>query len=310
MAHSKPVVFFTPRYEHMRREFLTRAACEAGALELTRFPDGERYARIDTRVTGRDVWLVGGTVSDEDTLLLYDLASTLVKDGVCSLTLVVPYYGYATMERAVHAGEVVTAKTRARLLSSIPEGDVPNRVVLLDTHTEGLQHYFEGGVVPVHTSARDAVVNIVDEFVGRRDNLVLACTDAGRAKWVEALANHMGVGASFVFKKRIDGERTEVRAVDAQVRDKDVVIYDDMIRTGSSLIGAARAYKSAGARAIWAVTTHAVLPGASLDKLRDSGLFQAVGATDSHPRAAELEGDFLRVASCVPTLLSAVHRPV
>lgn len=297
-----PILFFTPSYEHMRAALVARTGGEQGNLELKHFPDGERYARVHTEVLGRDVWLVGGTVSDADTLLIYDLASTLVKAGVRSLTLVVPYFGYATMERAVAAGEVVTAKTRARLLSSIPAGDIPNRVLLLDTHTEGLQHYFEGSVVPVHTTAQEVIVGLVDAFVPSREHLVLACTDAGRAKWVEALANRMGVGASFVFKKRLDGERTEVRAVDAQVRDKDVVIYDDMIRTGSSLVGAASAYKAAGARAIWAVTTHAVLPGASLEKLRASGLFVRVGATDSHPRAIALAGDFLQVESCADAM--------
>ena len=64
----------------------------------------------------------------------------------------------------------------------------------------------------------------------------------GRAKWVESLANDLGKHAAFVFKRRLDGSRTEVTAVSAQVRDKDVIIYDDMIRTGGSLLHAARAY--------------------------------------------------------------------
>ncbi len=303
---SAPILFFTPAYEPMRAALVARTGGETGALEINYFPDGERYARVHTAVIARDVWLVGGTVSDMDTLLIYDLASTLVKAGVRSLTLVVPYFGYSTMERALRPGEVVTAKTRARLLSSIPAGDIPNRVVLLDTHTEGLQHYFEGSVVPVHATASETIVGLVDSFVPERAELVLACTDAGRAKWVEALANRMGVGASFVFKKRLDGERTEVRAVDAQVRGKDVVVYDDMIRTGSSLIGAAEAYKAAGARAIWALTTHGVLPAESLAKIQRSGLFRGVGATDSHPRAVQLAGDFLRVVSCADALCGAL----
>ena len=77
---------------------------------------------------------------------------------------------------------------------------------------------------------------------------MLACTDAGRAKWVESLANEMGVPASFVFKRRLDGSETEVTGVSAQTSPaSSVVIYDDMIRTGGSLIAAARAYRDAGA---------------------------------------------------------------
>jgi ribose-phosphate pyrophosphokinase len=76
-----------------------------------------------------------------------------------------------------------------------------------------------------------------------------------------------------------------------------VVIYDDMIRTGGSLIGAARAYRDAGATAIDAIATHGVFPGDALAKLRASGLFGRIVTTDSHPRAVGLAGDFLVVDS-------------
>src|SRR5207302_8228592 len=89
-------------------------------------------------------------------------------------------------------------------------------------------------------------------------------------------------------------------AVSAQVQGKTVVIYDDMIRTGGSLVNAAKAYRAAGARALAAVTTHGVFPGDALEIIRASGLFSSITCTDSHPRARELAGradlkDFLRV---------------
>jgi ribose-phosphate pyrophosphokinase len=122
-------------------------------VEVKQFPDGERYQRVLTDVDGREVVLVGGTISDADTLELYDLACTLVRLGACSLMLTIPYFGYATMERAVKHGEVVTAKTRAYLLSTIPETPMENRVLLLDLHTEGLPYYFEGKTKAVHLYA-------------------------------------------------------------------------------------------------------------------------------------------------------------
>jgi ribose-phosphate pyrophosphokinase len=91
-----------------------------GKVEVKDFPDGERYQRIVSDISDKDVILVAGTISDQDTLELYDLACALVKYGARSLDLVIPYFGYSTMERSVKRGEVVTAKTRARLLSSIP----------------------------------------------------------------------------------------------------------------------------------------------------------------------------------------------
>ena len=124
---------------------------------------------------------------------------------------------------------------------------------------------------------------------------MLACTDAGRAKWVESLANDLGVDAAFVYKRRTSGSETHVTGVSAQVAGKRVVIYDDMIRTGGSLINAAQAYRDAGAVAIDAIATHGLFPGDSLERIRATGLFGHVATTDSHPRAVALRCEFLQV---------------
>jgi ribose-phosphate pyrophosphokinase len=262
---------------------------------VRRFPDGERALRIATEVDHRDVALVGGTISDEDTLEVFDLASGLVHYGAASLTLVLPYFGYSTMERATKPGDVVTAKTRARLLSAIPAARSGNRAMLLDVHSEGLPYYFEGSLSPVHLPA-DPVILRAARMQGETD-FVLACADAGRAKRVQKLANTLGVPAGFVFKRRLDGERTELIALSAQVEGRPVILYDDMIRTGSSLLNAVRAYKDAGAAGITAVATHGLFPGDSLQRLRASGLLAGIVCTDSHPRAVELADGFLRVES-------------
>jgi phosphoribosylpyrophosphate synthetase len=128
----------------MRARLAALCEVDSGDVETSFFPDGERYSRIMTSVDGREVVVIGGTISDADTLELYDLASAIVKYGARRLTVVIPYFGYSTMERAVKRGEIVTAKTRARLLSSIPQAGAPNRVLLLDLHAEGIPYYFVG----------------------------------------------------------------------------------------------------------------------------------------------------------------------
>ena len=281
------LVFTLPEYRGMQ-ETLCAAGHEPGELKVDHFPDGERYLQILSPVDGREVVLVGGTTSDAATLMLFDLGCTLVRCGARRLTLVVPYYGYATMERAVHPGEVVTAKTRAALFSAIPPASYGNRILLLDLHAEGIPHYFEGGMTATHIYAKPIPRRVIAELGGGTD-YVLACTDAGRAKWVESLANDVGVTAAFVFKRRHDGAHTEVSAIDAQVQGKRVIVYDDMIRTGGSLLGAARAYLNAGAASLAAVTTHGIFPGDSLRKIQDAGVFTSIVCTDSHPRARELE---------------------
>ena len=302
-----PVVFTTHAYEYLRDEICKLGRLEQGMVESRTFPDGERYQRICASVSSRDVVLVGGTISDDATLELFDLASALVKYGADRLTLVIPYFGYSTMERAVKEGEVVTAKSRARLFSAIPPAARGNRVFLLDLHTEGITHYFEGGITPRHVSARTVIGAAARELGG--EDFVLACTDAGRAKWVESLANDLGKDAAFVFKRRLDDSSTEVTAVSAQVRDKHVVIYDDMIRTGGSLLHAAQAYADAGAKSLQAIATHGLLPGEALKRLRDSGLLTKIVCTNSHPRALELEDDFLRVVSIADILVDELRAP-
>ena len=297
---SVPLVFSTAAYGYLGQAIARDAGWELGTLRRKNFPDGEHYLQIETSPADRDVVLVGGTPEDTSTLELYDLACGIVAGGADRLRMVIPFFGYSTMERQVKPGEVVKAKTRARLLSSIPMASRGTQVFLLDLHVDAIAHYFEGEIRTVHVYGKRLVIAAARKFGGT--DFVLACTDAGRAKWVESLSNDLHVPAAFVYKRRHDAE-TEVTGVSAQVSGKRVVIYDDMIRTGGSLIGAAQAYKDAGAVSIDAIATHGLFPGDSLAKLRASGLFGSVWVTDSHPRAVALADDFLQVESTAGLLI-------
>jgi len=204
------------------------------------------------------------------------------------------------MERATRAGEIVKAKTRARLLSSIPPASRGTQVFLLDLHVDAIAHYFEGGIRSIHVYGKSLVTAAARRLGGK--DFILASTDAGRAKWVESLAKDLAVDAAFVYKRRISGSETEVTGVSAQVAGKHVIIYDDMIRTGGSLIQAAQVYKQAGATSIDAIATHGLFPGDSLEKIRKTGLFGHLVVTDSHPRAVALASDFLHVDSTATLL--------
>ena len=295
MKRARPIVFATPAYGYLADAILRRGFGQRGGLERKEFPDGERYQRLLDDVSGQDTVLVGGTIADSDTLEIYDLSCALVKYGARSLTLVMPYFGYSTMERAVKPGEVVTAKTRARLFSSIPTATFGNRVVLVDLHNAGLPHYFEDGIRPVHLYAKVLIQKLARRFGGK--SFVLACTDAGRAKWVESLAGEMGVGTAFVYKRRLDGERTEITGVSATVKNQRVVIYDDMIRTGSSLLQAAQAYRDAGAKQVFAVATHGIFPGDAFTRITASGRLDGLACTDTHPNVLRLPRKRIHVES-------------
>ncbi len=302
--HLKPIIFSTVGYAYLKERMQKVGDFDDGLVECKTFPDGERYRRIETEVNGREVIVLGGTISDSDTLELYDLASAVVKYGCQSLTLVVPYFGYSTMERADKPGEVVTGKTRARLLSVIPSAKQGNRAFFVDLHSTGLPYYFEGALTTRQLSAKSVTIAAAKKMAIDENDFVLACTDAGRAKWVESLAGEIGVSASIVLKRRVSGTQTDLVAVSAHVDGRYVIIYDDMIRTGGSLIMAAEAYKDAGASKISAIATHGVLAGDSLKRLQDSNLFSKIVCTDSHPRAVAQESEFLEIHSIAHVLAS------
>ncbi|MGD1844975.1 MAG: ribose-phosphate diphosphokinase [Salibacteraceae bacterium] len=302
----KKILFSTRPYRFLAQEMLALGDFKRGKVEEKTFPDGEHYQRILTNVEDRSVVLVGGTVNDVTTLELYDLASTLVQLGCASLDLVIPYYGYSTMERAVQPGEVVAAKNRARLLSSIPRSQKGNKVYLFDLHSEGIPHYFEDHLRAVHVYCKDLIIEAALQNGG--SNFVLASTDAGRAKWVESLAKEIGVNPAFVLKRRVSGSETEVTAINADVAGKTVVLYDDMIRSGSSLIHAANAYQQAGATRIVVITTHAVFVNGAVERLQASGLIEKVICTNTHVASQETWGDFVEVLSIAPLMIKHLKK--
>src|SRR4051812_14389603 len=192
MTTNRKLLFTIKSYEYLQPRLVAAGDFELGVLERKTFPDGERYLRIATETQGRDVVLLGGTPTDLDALEVYDLGCAISRAGARSLSLVMPYFGYATMERAVRPGEVVTAKTRARLFSTIPSCEGGTRVFLFDLHTDGIEFYFDDSHVTHHLYGAPLITAAIERLMGDRP-YVLGATDAGRAKWVQSLARTLEV---------------------------------------------------------------------------------------------------------------------
>lgn len=260
-------------------------------IERQHFPDGEDYLRfgIDDRrgLLDRDVVVVAATECERSISEAYRLGSAAVKYGARTLVLVIPYFGYSTMERATRPGEVVTAKTVARQFSAMPRAPRGTWFLLMDLHAAGIVHYFEGDGVALELYAEPGLVNAIRAW-GLPD-LCLASADMGRAKWVESFANHLQAPVALIHKKRLSGSETKVSAVVGDVAGKNVVLFDDMIRTGSSLAGAAEAYLRAGAASVQAAATHLVLPPGAIERLEAAPLSRILG-TDTHPNHRLVDG--------------------
>ena len=283
------------KYEYLKRNILKQGTCFNDVeIETETFPDGEHYWKIvnPEQLRHKPAVYIAGTVDDESIFELYNLASTLVREQCSSLHIVIPYFGYSTMERAVKEGEVVTAKNIANLISSIPQAPLGNFVYMMDLHSLGTQYYFENTIHPIHLTSWNVIKNMLTQF-GK--DIVLASTDMGRAKWIEKMGNELHLETAYIMKKRISGSKTEVVALNAEVKDKDIVIFDDMIRSGTSLIHAAEAYKNAGAKNIYVITVHGIFVSGAMDKLKSCGAIKKILCTNTHVNAQNMKDEFVKV---------------
>ncbi|MCK6590637.1 MAG: ribose-phosphate pyrophosphokinase-like domain-containing protein [Polyangiaceae bacterium] len=263
----RKLLFTISSYAYLEPLFLASGELERAEVDRKTFPDGERYLRLAADTWGRDVVLLGGTPTDLDWLEVYDLAFAITRGGARSLSIVMPYFGYSTMERAVKPGEVVTAKTRAMLISAIPPCEAGTRLFLFDLHTDGIEFYF-----------------------GERH-----------------ITRHIYEPA-FVYKQRDSSTGAlQMTGINADVKGREIVIYDDMIRTGSTLVQAGRAYLEAGATKVHAIASHLVLPGSSLETIQNAGVFTTILGTNSHPGSQKLAAG--NVASVADLLMQALVRP-
>lgn len=288
-------ILSSQKYKYLKQNILKQAEGFNDidiATEI--FPDGEHYWKIvnPEQLRHKPAVYIAGTVDDESIFELYNLASTLVREQCSSLHIVIPYFGYSTMERAVKEGEVVTAKNIANLISSIPQAPLGNFVYMIDLHSLGTQYYFENTIHPIHLTSWNVIKNMLTQF-GK--DIVLASTDMGRAKWIEKMGNELHLETAYIMKKRISGSKTEVVALNAEVKDKDIVIFDDMIRSGTSLIHAAEAYKNAGAKNIYVITVHGIFVSGALEKLKSCGAIKKILCTNTHVNALNMKDEFVKV---------------
>lgn len=263
-------------------------------VETNIFPDGEHYWRIEnpTQIQGKPAVYICGTIDDTAIFDAYNMCCTLVREGCSELHLVIPYFGYSTMERAVKDGEAVTAKNIARLFSSIPTSAQGNHIYMMDLHSLGTQYYFEGNMHPVHLTSWSVIKNIISDL---GQNSVLASTDMGRAKWIEKMGNELHMDTAYIMKKRISGSQTDIIALNAEVKGRDIIIFDDMIRSGSSIIKAAEAYKNSGAKDIHVICVHGIFVNDAIKRFKDSGIIKSISCTNTHYKTTLINDDFVKV---------------
>jgi len=241
-----------------------------------RFPDGEQLAAVPDFAGGEAV-VVAATTSDEAWVELLQLQDAVREAGATDVTTVVPYMGYARQDEAFDEGQPVSARAMARAVSGGTD-----RVVLINPHEPDVADFY---AVPVTTA--DAAPLLAEPLPADLMDPLFLSPDAGAVDVAESVREAYGRGATDYFEKHRDRETgaVEITPSDAAVADRDVVVVDDIIATGSTMSGAVDVLTDRGADRIYAATVHPMLVGNAVTKLRGAGVERIVG-TDTVERAS------------------------
>ncbi len=275
-----------------------------GKATLSNFPDGEISVRIEEDVRGRDIFLVQPTCPpvNENLMELLTMLDSFRRASASRITAVLPYYGYARQDRKDVGRVPITAKLVANILTTAGA----NRVLALDLHAAQIQGFFD---IPVDHLYGGPVINdyIRSLNIPPRDLVVLS-PDEGSIK--RALMHQKKVGGSIaiVDKRRSSATETkQANLIGASLDNKVAIIFDDMITTAGSVVGAAHVARQNGAREVYACATHPVLCGPAVERLRDAPLKQIV-VTDSIPLPPNKQLPNIKVLSVAPLLADAIKR--
>ncbi len=288
-------ILATRSYQYLVKKFLVHAAqknCCVSELRLEEknFPDGELYLKISdpNAVHDDSVTILGGIINFESIFELYNLACEVVLLGCSKLQIVIPYLAYATQDRKNEVGEVATLKNITRLLSAIPQATQGNQIYLVDVHNPIVLNYFEGktaiSLISTKNLIKTVIIKIFKELSESEKSFVIASVDMGRAKIIAEIADELNLQRTFIEKKRLSPEKTQVLSIsNRDINGKFVVIYDDMIKTGSSLLNAAECYRSVGAKKIIAIISHGIFANSSLERIKKSKLIDKIFCFNTHP---------------------------
>jgi len=272
-----------------------------GDMEISSFSDGETYVRINENIRGRDVFLIQPTHPpvNENLMELLIMIDACLRASAKRITAVVPYYGYARQDRKDRPRVPITAKLVANLITTAGA----DRILTLDLHVDQIQGFFD-----IKVDHLFAAPVIVDYFRKKElDNLVVLSPDVGGLRRARTYAKVLRVPLAIVDKRRPIANEAEVIHIVGEVRGRQVLIIDDIVDTGGTLLAAVDILLKNGADTIYAACTHPVLSGDAFEKLKASPLKEIV-VTDTIPLNLKGDEDKVKVLSVAPLLGEAIKR--
>jgi len=273
-----------------------------GRAEITRFSDGEVFARIQENVRGVDVYVVQSTCSpvNDNLMELLVMIDALKRASAGSIVAVIPYFGYARQDRKSKPRTPISARLVADLLTAAGV----DRVVAIDLHAGQIQGFFN---IPVdHLYGMPVLMeSLRSRFTSEA---VIVSPDAGGVERARAYSKRLGSSLAIIDKRRPAPNVSQVVNIIGDVRGRDAIIVDDMIDTAGTLTAAAQAVMEQGARNVYACATHAVLSDPAIDRIMASPLKELITTDTVTPRSVVTNCPKVKILSVAKLLGEAVKR--
>ena len=239
-----------------------------GNSEAKRFADGECSISVYEPVRGADVFIVQSTCGpvNDNLMELLVMIDAMKRASAGRVTAVMPYFGYARQDRKAKSRDPISAKLVANLLTEAGA----DRVLTMDLHANQIQGFFD---IPVDNLAGAPL--FVNHFANRfgkgNDSVMVVSPDVGSVARARNFAMKLDMDLAIVDKRREKANVSEVMNIIGNVEGKSVILLDDMIDTGGSLCGAAKALvEVGGAKEVCACASHGVLSGPAIERIENS----------------------------------------
>ena len=271
------MVFSGTATKYLAERICQSLGCPLGKLIMTKFSDGEFAVSYEQSIRGRDVFLVQSTFPNSDNLMeLLLMIDAAKRASAKSINAVIPYFGWARQDRKDKPRVSIGAKLVADLLSVAGV----DRVITMDLHADQIQGFFD---IPVdHLYASGVILPYLQSL--KLKDLVIASPDVGGSKRANTYAKFLGVPLVLCNKTRARANVVATMQIIGDVKDKNVVIIDDMVDTAGTITKAADIMIEAGAKSVRACASHCVMSGPASDRVQNSSLEEIV-FTDSIPYA-------------------------
>ena len=285
----------------LAEEIAQNLGLELGEISVGRFSNGEIFVNITESVRGADIFVVQPTCAPvNDSLVeILIMIDAFRRASANRITAVIPFYGYARQDRKTRPREPISAKLVANLLTSAGA----DRILTMDLHAGQIQGFFD---IPVdHLSG---IPILADYFIKKElQDVVVVSPDLGGVTRARDFAERMQVPIAIVDKRRPEPNVAEVMNIIGKVREKNIIIIDDMIDTAGTLVTGAETLLERGAKKVFACCTHPVLSGKAIERIANSAITEVV-VTNTIPVSESQKIEKITCLSVAPLIADTIRR--